>query len=71
VAEFKRSDHKKLADLLKYMKGKYLLSINDLPETREIYGKSVNITKVDLMYSASRTLNIKGAELLVTNYEFR
>ena len=48
--EWKREDFYTLASLLKEIKGKFLLSINDAPETREIF-KDFEYVQVKTRYS--------------------
>ncbi len=66
---FTREDHERLSDLLKGIKGKFLLSYNDCEEIRELY-KGYNIIEV----SRKETLSTKGKnscsynEILIKNY---
>ena len=64
---FERDDYQRIANILKQIKGKYILSINDKPEIRELFQNS-NIREVTVGYSASVTSRIKASELLITNY---
>ena len=64
---FNKRDFQKLASQLEQIKGKFLLSLNDLPETREIF-KSFNLEAVKVTYSCSRTSRPKASELFITNY---
>ena len=65
---FCRDDFNVLNDLLSAIKGRFILSINDLPEIREIY-KNFNICEVNTRYNVSGRNKIKAAkELLVMNY---
>jgi DNA adenine methylase len=71
-AGFTVKDHKRLADCLCGIQGKFLLSYNDCPEIRELYSRP-GIT----IESTSRLSNIaqryeagkQYAELLISNYD--
>ena len=63
--------HKHLCSLLKKIKGKFMLSYNDCPEVREMYGDSgFYIESFDRLNSISQRYNPGGQfrELLVMNY---
>jgi len=67
---FTIDDHKRLAELLKNIKGKFLLSINDHPEIRKMY-KGMTIKELTVKYSISldkRPSASRRKELLVANY---
>ena len=66
---FSRDDFKKLSDILKTLKGKFILSINDHPKTREIF-KGFKIAKVKTNYNAGAWIgkNKPVTELLISNY---
>ena len=69
---FTEKDHKRLADCLSRIEGKFLLSYNDCPQIRELYSKPGIIIE-----STSRLNNIaqryeagkQYAELLISNYD--
>ena len=62
---FARSDFERLAEALKAVKGGFLLSINDVPEIREIFAWA-RIEAVETTYSiAGRGNTQKAAELLI------
>jgi DNA adenine methylase len=65
---FDREDFSRLADQLGGIKGKFLLSINDAPEIRDVFGR-FHIREVETRYSVGEA---KGGapvrELLVMNY---
>jgi DNA adenine methylase len=65
-AMFAPEDFERLADQLAELKGKALMSINDTPEIREIFG-GFDLVKVETTYTISKTRNArpKRAELLV------
>jgi DNA adenine methylase len=65
---FERSDFGRLADLLAGIKGKFLLSINDAPEIRDVFGR-FDIREVETRYSVGDARSAPVKELLVMNYE--
>jgi DNA adenine methylase len=65
---FTKEDHIRLRDCLSNIQGKFLLSINDYPEIRELYA-GFNFDEVDVKYSVCRTDNSTcSRELLISNY---
>ena len=64
---FERSDFQRLANILKRIKGKFLLSINDTSEIREIFDE-FRMGNVHLTYSCSKNTRPKVGELLIKNY---
>lgn len=64
---FSKGDFDTLATLLVGLKGKFLLSINDVPEIREIF-KGFKIEPVGVTYSCSKGNATKANELFITNY---
>jgi len=64
---FERKDFQRLVDQLKNIKGKFLLSINDTPEIREIFDV-FEIDTVDTSYSLALKNNNAVSELLIRNY---
>ena len=66
---FSKDDFFKLSDLLKGIKGKFILSLNDTPEVRDIF-KGFNMEEVEVPYSVSNLPEgrRKVGELLITNY---
>tara|TARA_R110002072_G_scaffold302699_2_gene487459 strand:+ start:22061 stop:22867 length:807 start_codon:yes stop_codon:yes gene_type:complete len=65
---FSRDSFDYMAQLLKCVKGTFILSINDRPQIRELF-KDFNFTEVDLHYSLAGK-NSKGTranELIITN----
>lgn len=66
--KFGEEEHLLLRDKLMEIKGKFLLTINDHPKTREWY-KDFNIKEVGVIYSVSKQVkNKKFKELIITNY---
>jgi DNA adenine methylase len=65
---FKRKDFGKLRDVLKCIKGKFMMSINDAKEIRELY-RGFHVRKLETTYTASGADKKKRvAELLIMNY---
>ncbi len=66
---FKTEDFVKLSERLKRIKGKFLLTINDHPEIREMF-KDFNCEEIEHYYSAHHgPVRRKVTELIYTNYE--
>ena len=68
---FGTDDHKRLRDLLRTIKGRFLLSYNDCPEIRELYKdfRIFDFTRTHSMaqrYEAGKEFK----ELLIANYDF-
>lgn len=66
---FTKADFTTLRDQLATVKGKWLVSINDVPEIRELF-KAFNIKRVATKYSISAGQNKPVSELLIANYPF-
>ncbi|MBI4621028.1 MAG: DNA adenine methylase [Desulfobacterales bacterium] len=65
---FQREDFEKLREILKGIKGKFIMSINDLPEIKNLY-KEFRYEVVNTSYSAGGAdKKKKVTELLVMNY---
>jgi DNA adenine methylase len=67
---FSRDDFAALADILRGISGKFILSINDTPEIRAIFS-GFDVREVDLTYSVGvkrDKARKKVGELLVMNY---
>ncbi|WP_104696065.1 DNA adenine methylase [Helicobacter salomonis] len=68
---FGLADHTRLANTLKSMQGKFLLSINDHPLALELYA-GLNVEGVKTTYGMRAGLSALGAqELLISNYGTR
>lgn len=67
--KFTEEDHIKLRDLLKDIKGKFLLTLNDHEKVREWY-KDFNFNEVEVGYSLCKDKKgrRKYKELIITNY---
>ena len=61
------ADYQEMAGILSGIKAKFILSINDTPEMRQIF-EPFKVQPVKLKYSASKGSSTVGKELLVTNY---
>ncbi|WP_353055363.1 DNA adenine methylase [Falsiruegeria litorea] len=68
-AMFSAEDFGVLAGLMSSIKGKALLSINDTPEIREIFG-AFHMTEVEVSYTVAKQAGSRGkrGELLVSNW---
>lgn len=64
---FEEKDYVELAERLKKLKGKFLLSLNDAPEIRRIF-RDFNINTLEMTYSSQRKADKKYKELLIANY---
>lgn len=65
---FSREDFGRLRDILTNLKGKFILSLNDTPEIRELF-KEFWITTVKTSYSATKQGAKSGvSEVLILNY---
>lgn len=65
---FEQNDYEQMAERLKTLKGKFLLSLNDVPEIRRIFAE-FNIHTLEMTYTAQRKSGKKYQELLIANYE--
>jgi DNA adenine methylase len=64
---FTAADFHLLADRLEKVKGKFILSLNDRPEVREVFGK-FRVEMVELAYTATSDPSERHRELLIMNY---
>lgn len=60
-----RQDFAALAEQLRGIKGRFLLSINDVPEIRELFAWA-EIEEVQTTYTVGRANGVKAAELLIS-----
>jgi DNA adenine methylase len=60
-------DFKKMAERLSELKGKFILSLNDLPEVRTIFHR-FKIQSIDLAYSAQPSSGRRYKEVFITNF---
>ena len=63
---FSRDDFETMAASLKSLRGVFLMSINDVPEIRDLFS-GFEMCEVQTTYTASKTNAKKAAELLITN----
>lgn len=56
-----------MAERLRELKGKFVLSLNDLPEVRTIFAK-FHIRGIELAYTAQKTPGRRFREVLITNF---
>ena len=67
---FGRDDFLKLRDLLKGIKGKFILSLNDVPEVREIFADFYFTTRqIRWSLNAKSESENNGKEIIITNFE--
>lgn len=64
---FSPADFATMAQLLRGLKGRFLLSLNDRPEVRRIFA-GFPIEGVSVDYSVSRGTRTKAREVLITNW---
>lgn len=62
-----KEDFVKMAELLGNLRGKFVLSLNDLPEVRSLF-KPFKFRSVDLHYTAQRIAGRRFKEVIVTNF---
>ncbi|MEO5335003.1 MAG: DNA adenine methylase [Magnetococcus sp. YQC-5] len=64
---FSKGDFARLASQLATLKGRFLLSLNDVPEVREIFHE-FQIDAVTTRYSCAANQNVPAKEVLIRNY---
>lgn len=64
---FAKADFDRLAEQLRHIKGRFLLSINDVPPIREIF-TGFQFKEVSLRYSINKEVTTEADELLIANY---
>lgn len=64
---FPRTDHEDLAGVLKGLKGRFILTMSDRPETRAIYGRAGRIETAELSYQVSGGDNTRGAREIIVS----
>ena len=57
----------KLAERLRGLRGKFVLSLNDVPEVRALF-RDFSIRKIDLHYTAQKVAGRRYKEVIITNY---
>jgi DNA adenine methylase len=61
------ADFRELADRLRQVHGKFVLSINDVPEVRDMF-QGFNVREIALHYTAQRQAGKRFPELLIANF---
>ena len=64
--KFARSDFEVMAEILKSLKGRFILSLNDRPEVRALFA-GCRIDAVEMRYTANSKGNRMAPELLISN----
>jgi DNA adenine methylase len=64
---FEPKDFTDMADRLRRIKGKFILSLNDVPETRRLLPE-FTVRHVTLSYTAQKKVGKRYRELLITNF---
>lgn len=64
---FAESDFVKLEGRLRGLQGKFVLSLNDVPEVRKLFGR-YHLQEIAFSYSSQRKAGQKYRELLITNF---
>ena len=64
---FEEKDFRELAGLLAGLQGKFILSLNDLPEVRSIFG-NFRMQAIQLAYSAQKNSGNRYPELIIKNF---
>ena len=67
---FSDEDFVRLRDRLTAMRGKFVLSLNNLPEVRRLFSK-FRIRTVEIPYTAQRKVGKRYGEVLITNFPRR
>nr|WP_010399387.1 DNA adenine methylase [Paracoccus sp. TRP] len=67
-AMFARSDFERMAEMLASIRGRFVLSINDVPQIRETFSQ-FQITEVQTTYTISSAGSEQVPELLICNYD--
>jgi DNA adenine methylase len=67
---FTEEDFRALEQRLQTVKGKFLLSLDDHPEIRKLFGHW-NLLPVDISYTAQKKTGKRFRELIITNFENR
>lgn len=65
---FSDNDYRTLADLLQSISGKFILTVDDVPELRELFKRS-KITEIEVPYTAQQEAGKRYPELIITNFE--
>jgi DNA adenine methylase len=63
----KTADYEQMATRLQGLRGKFVLSLNDVPEVRRIF-KQFKFREIDLHYTAQKAAGRRYREVLITNF---
>ena len=67
---FSRDDFSKLNDILRNIKGKFILSLNDVPEVRELFkGFYFQTKKIHWSFNVQSEDENNGKEIIITNFK--
>ena len=64
---FGEADFEKLAGQLKQIRGKFVLSLNDVPEVRKLF-RDFHIEGVELHYTSQKAAERRYKEVVITNF---
>jgi DNA adenine methylase len=64
---FGEADFEKLAGQLKQIRGKFVLSLNDVPEVRKLF-RDFHIEGVELHYTSQKAAGRRYKEVVITNF---
>jgi len=64
---FTEDDYRRLADQLQSIKGKFVLTVDDVPQLRELFTRS-KIVEVEIPYTSQREAGKRFRELIITNF---
>jgi DNA adenine methylase len=65
---FTTADFEKLEERSRKVEGKFVLSLNDVPEVRALF-KHFHIQEIELHYTSQKLAGRRYAEVLITNFE--
>lgn len=66
--EFTEDDFKKLEERLRGITGKFILSLNDVPEVRSLF-RSFTLREIEIAYTTQQKAGKRYRELIITNFE--
>ena len=61
-------DFTKMEERLRDIRGKFILSLNDIPEVRALF-RRYNVRQVELPYTAQKSAGRRYREVLITNFK--
>jgi DNA adenine methylase len=64
---FEPEDFRKLSERLGKVQGKFMLSLNDVPQVREVF-KDFRMHGIEMPYTAQKVAGRRFREVLITNY---